>query len=154
MKTCNLGDSGYLIVRPGSKGNMEKIFRSTSQQHYFNCPYQCGHKDYYNLPYNAEDNQHEVKHNDIVVMGSDGVFDNLFDEQIMKECIKPQLKDGQLGKPGDAALCVSSLAEALSYMDTHESPWTVEAVKAGKSRSKELGGKEDDITVIVAQIKL
>ena len=31
MKTCNLGDSGYLIVRPDDRGNLEKVFRSQSQ---------------------------------------------------------------------------------------------------------------------------
>ena len=33
-------------------------------------------------------NDHEVQHNDIVVMATDGVSDNLFDEQI-EQCIKP-----------------------------------------------------------------
>ena len=53
LKTCNLGDSGYLIVRPNKAGELEKVFRSESQQHYFNCPYQCGDLDYYRLPTNA-----------------------------------------------------------------------------------------------------
>ena len=34
LKTLNLGDSGYMIVR-----NHEIVFRSESQQHYFDCPY-------------------------------------------------------------------------------------------------------------------
>ena len=31
MKTCNLGDSGYLLLRSSSNGSLEKVFRSTSQ---------------------------------------------------------------------------------------------------------------------------
>ena len=87
-------------------------------------------------------------------MGTDGVFDNLFDEQITKECIKPNLKDQLLKEPQRAAQCVSSLAEVYSYSKTFESPWTVAAVAEGRKREKELGGKKDDITVIVAQIKM
>ena len=35
LNTCNLGDSGYMILRQG-----EVIFKSESQQHRFNMPYQ------------------------------------------------------------------------------------------------------------------
>ena len=87
-------------------------------------------------------------------MGSDGVFDNLFDEQITKECIKPNLRAQLLKDPQAAAQCISSMAEAYSYSKAFESPWTVAAVAEGREREEELGGKQDDITVIVAQIKL
>ena len=45
MDTCNLGDSGYLLVRPTHKNgepHIEKLFRSATQQHRFNAPYQTG----------------------------------------------------------------------------------------------------------------
>ena len=29
IETCNLGDSGYMIIRPKLNGTLEKIFRST-----------------------------------------------------------------------------------------------------------------------------
>ena len=38
LKTCNLGDSGYLVLRPEGE-EIIKVFRSESQQHYFNCPF-------------------------------------------------------------------------------------------------------------------
>jgi serine/threonine protein phosphatase PrpC len=41
LKTCNLGDSGYLLLRPESL-SLQKVYRFESQQHYFNCPYQMG----------------------------------------------------------------------------------------------------------------
>ena len=88
-------------------------------------------------------------------MGTDGVFDNLFDEQISKSCIRPHVKfDGDLPKPEDASLCVSSLAEVWSYSDSHVSPFTSCAIDHGKDKKENLGGKPDDITVIVAQIKM
>ena len=53
-------------------------------------------------------------------------------------------------KPDDVALCISSLAEVVSYSDNLVTPWTVSAVAAGRKRERELGGKPDDITVVVA----
>jgi len=62
------------------------------------------------------DNDHMMVHNDIVVLASDGVTDNLFDEQIIDQCLKPHMgANGDLPKPEDAALCISSLAETISY---------------------------------------
>jgi len=34
LKTINLGDSGYIIYT-----DKKKVYRTTEQQHYFNCPY-------------------------------------------------------------------------------------------------------------------
>ncbi len=94
-------------------------------------------------------------HNDIVVLATDGVTDNVFDEQIIDQCLKPHMQaSGDLPKPEDAALCISSLAESISYSETIVTPWTENATAAGKDRKKNTGGKEDDITVIVAQVKL
>ena len=59
-------------------------------------------------------------------------------------------KNGELPEPDDAALCISSLAEVISYSKTLVTPWTENAVAAGRERKGDLGGKKDDITVIVA----
>ena len=68
---------------------MEKVFRSKEQQYRFNFPYQCGTGC--KPPTNAFDNSHEIKvQSDVVVMGTDGLFDNLFDEDIEK-CLKPAM---------------------------------------------------------------
>ena len=101
-------------------------------------------------------NNHKVQHNDIVVMATDGVTDNLFDEQIIDQCVRPHVQkdSGELPRPEDAAICISMLAEAVSYSKTLETPWTKHAVAHGRDQQDELGGKPDDITVIVAQIKL
>ena len=63
-------------------------------------------------------------------------------------------QNGDLPRPEDAAICISMLAESVSYSETLETPWTVHAMAHGRKREEELGGKPDDITVIVAQIKL
>ena len=55
-----------------------------------------------------------------------------------------------LSDPLATAKHITSLAEDLSYEKTHESPWTRLAMEYGIAREDELGGKEDDITAIVA----
>ena len=88
-------------------------------------------------------------------MATDGVTDNLFDDQIIEQCIKPQLSpERDLPRPEDAALCISMLAESVSYSKTLATPKTLHAVTNDRDHADELGGKPDDITVIVAQIKL
>ena len=153
MSTCNLGDSGYLVVRPTEKGDqVSKVFRSVEHQHYFNCPHQCGEN--HELPYNAVDAKHDLAHNDIIVMGSDGVFDNLEDDMIIKECLLPNLKSGgNIKNIESTAGCISAYAEFMSYDPNYESPFCRSAVEHGKKKDRYMGGKEDDITVIVAQIK-
>ena len=46
------------------------------------------------------------------------------------------------------------MAEVCGYSKTRETPFMVSAVEHGKKKEMHLGGKEDDITVIVAQVKL
>ena len=158
MNTVNLGDSAYMIIRPESSDSssstpgVTKLFRSVEAQHYFNCPFQTGWR--YSPPKRAKENSHAVRHNDIVVLATDGVTDNLFDEEIISDCIKPYLRpDGELPGVKEAALCISAKAECTSYSKVVETPWTRAAVAAGYKREEEIGGKEDDITVIVAQVK-
>ena len=79
-----LGDSTYMILRPDEKAKrLNKIFRSEEQQHYFNCPFQCGSSG--DDPIMAHDEvHHNIEIGDIIVMGTDGVYDNTFDEEIIK----------------------------------------------------------------------
>eukprot|EP00347_Sterkiella_histriomuscorum_P017594 403348740 len=164
----NLGDSAYMIVRPdpNEESGFQVLFRSKEQQYRFNYPYQCGTN--YDLPTHADLNQHPVQHNDLIVLGTDGVFDNLYDKDVLK-CLKPEVDYTNesnaasptyssqydlynLIRPQEASNCLANTAEKLSYDKTYDSPFSVGARAAG--RSHRIGGKDDDITVIVAQIKI
>ena len=39
MRALNLGDSGYMIVRPQADQTLSLVHRSVEQQHRFNCPF-------------------------------------------------------------------------------------------------------------------
>jgi serine/threonine protein phosphatase PrpC len=80
--TCvNLGDSGMLVLRKG-----KVIFRSKEQQHYFNCPFQLGTQSK-DTPYDAFVDRLDVQAGDWLVLGTDGLFDNVFDAEIV-DCIR------------------------------------------------------------------
>ncbi|CDW72780.1 serine threonine family 2c [Stylonychia lemnae] len=160
IQGLNLGDSAYMIVRPDphQEQGFELIFRSKEQQYRFNYPYQCGTN--YDPPHHADRQEHDIKHNDVVILGTDGVFDNLFHDQIF-QCLKPEINYSNpdhpinhfnMTDPQSASNCIANTAEKFSYDKTWDSPFSKGARAAGRNR--ETGGKDDDITVIVAQIKL
>ncbi|TNV72579.1 hypothetical protein FGO68_gene3233 [Halteria grandinella] len=159
METTNLGDSGYMIIRApevGSKNQepLEVIFRSKEQQYRFNFPYQCGTDC--ELPYAAEDKQHQMRSNDIVIMASDGLFDNLYHEDVLS-CLKPHYRPsaqsraatGEVTNLFGAADCMARKAEKLGLDQGYMSPFARGAQQVGIPYR---GGKADDVTVIVAQV--
>lgn len=167
MPAMNMGDSAFMVCRPQADGSIEKTFRSKEQTHRFNCPFQGGHKCPLSrerccvnlcLPKytEKEDLQEEhfnmsVMHNDIVVMTTDGVTDNLYDHEIIDRCLKPFLgANGDVPRPEDAAVCIATHAELTSYEKTRHVPFTDHAIECKKKAEKYLGGKPDDITCIVA----
>ena len=87
MEAANLGDSAFLILGPG-----KVAYRSSIQTHAFNTPYQLskvpakvmaqhrifgGGQHFSEAPNQADVTRHKVRHGDIVVFATDGVWDNL-----------------------------------------------------------------------------
>eukprot|EP01130_Rhizamoeba_saxonica_P008936 TRINITY_DN3621_c0_g1_i1.p1 TRINITY_DN3621_c0_g1~~TRINITY_DN3621_c0_g1_i1.p1 ORF type:complete len:288 (+),score=63.25 TRINITY_DN3621_c0_g1_i1:22-885(+) len=138
FSAANLGDSGFLIVRDG-----QIILRSKEQQHSFNFPYQLGpqssdkpkHSDLYTI---------DVKSGDLILLGTDGLFDNLFDKDILANLQK--IESDQI-KQTAAKIGVQALKASRSMNTT---PFEKHA-KAHRYNFR--GGKEDDITVVLAKIK-
>lgn len=149
IKTTNLGDSGYLIFRPNPEDNQKLLneFKSREQQYDFNFPYQCGTGA--DLPYSAFDTEHRVQERDVIVVASDGMLDNLYVKDI-KACIQPLIsKSGLLETPQKAAVCLAKKSEKLGNDPYYFSPFAKNARDYGLNYR---GGKDDDITVIVAQV--
>lgn len=87
METANLGDSGFLVIGPG-----RVAYRSQAQTHAFNTPYQMskvpakiqaqhaifgGSTHFSETPKQADVEKHQLKHGDLVLFATDGVWDNL-----------------------------------------------------------------------------
>ncbi len=126
LKTLNLGDSGVMIVRPPNRDqprDYSLIFRSKEQQYRFNHPYQCGTN--YKPPTNADVHVHPVQKGDVVILATDGVLDNLFNEDIIN-CVKKAYKDTIIAHQ-DASTCIAKSAEMMSFKKDYNSPFSVGA---------------------------
>ena len=95
LHAVSLGDSGLLVVREGAV-----VLASTPQQHSFDCPFQLGavrHQAHTDLPEAAEAYSLPLEEGDLVLVASDGLFDNATVEEILK------LVSAAMGdKPGDS----------------------------------------------------
>eukprot|EP00898_Chlorokybus_atmophyticus_P002445 jgi/Chlat1/3200/Chrsp22S08806 len=141
LKAANLGDSGFLVVRNGTV-----IFRTPAQQHAFNFPYQIGSHEG-DRPEVADLYSVKVEAGDVVVAGTDGLFDNVFDEEI-RSIIGDASRSG--ARPDAAAQRIAALARVHAADRQFMSPFAEQAVQAGYQFS---GGKMDDITVVVAYVE-
>lgn len=146
LDTANLGDSGFLLLR-----GPHVLLRSPIQQHRFNAPYQLtlapdGHVS--DVTGAAALQSMEVQTGDIIVVATDGLWDNLFEEQVLDILHRVADEDGWNAQ-GMARELVQE-ARRQSERDDYESPFCVEGRRHGYNR---LGGKLDDITVIVAAVQ-
>lgn len=165
LKVCNLGDCGVLIIRDG-----QMVFRTEEQQHSFNFPFQLG-TNAVDKPEHADAFSFKVREGDVLVMGTDGLFDNLFDEDIVALVNGHSAHPGSLDRHGSASGASSAarstvesldpkaisyelakrareVAEDVRYVST---PFLNKAIQEGLYYN---GGKLDDITVIVSHVRV
>lgn len=111
LYSANLGDSGYLLLRKEGLDLVTK-YRTKEQQHSFNFPFQVGTGG--DDPSKANTEIHEIKDKDIIVMGSDGLWDNLFDVKVI-DLIRPFIRDtDDLADPELIAEVIATEAEKFS----------------------------------------
>lgn len=83
VSAANLGDSGFAVVRNGTV-----VFQTPALQHFFDCPYQLGSYpdfvDATDYPSDASTFSLNVMPGDVIVMGSDGLWDNLPMQEIVQ----------------------------------------------------------------------
>ncbi|XP_074642148.1 protein phosphatase PTC7 homolog isoform X1 [Tubulanus polymorphus] len=150
LYTANLGDSGFLVVRNG-----KVVHRSEEQQHYFNTPFQLSITPPLGVqmmisdsPESADSTAFPVEEGDIIVLGTDGLFDNLTDEMIIEHLRSH--KTNSLSTIQNAANGLVNMAVTKSYDPEYISPFCIAARDAGINC---LGGKPDDITVLLASVQ-
>uniref|UniRef100_A0A915AR15 Protein phosphatase n=2 Tax=Parascaris univalens TaxID=6257 RepID=A0A915AR15_PARUN len=147
LYSANLGDSGFLLLRRG-----QVVYRSREQTHYFNAPFQLSL-----LPDNAraagflgdppekaELNSIDLQSGDVVVLATDGLWDNVSENLIVE-----QLSNIQHGDIQAACNTLALTARRLAFDSRHLSPFAMKASQHGISA---VGGKPDDITLVLLLI--
>ena len=78
------GDSGFLLIRDNNV-----VFRSPALQHFFDCPLQfAAYPDYTNATDTSDDAglyEIPIQLGDLIVAGTDGLWDNVPQEEIISE---------------------------------------------------------------------
>ncbi|CAN8068558.1 unnamed protein product [Agarophyton chilense] len=133
----NLGDSGVRVVR-----DAKLVFRTREQQHFFNCPYQLG-TDSEDALAMGQNVQQKLAPGDWVIVATDGLYDNVSDNDIVAET-------QSASDAVQLAERLGELAAARAVDKTYTSPFMVAATQAGVKWN---GGKPDDITVVVARVE-
>ncbi|KAI0175584.1 protein serine/threonine phosphatase 2C [Hypoxylon sp. FL1284] len=187
LEVANLGDSGFVHLRLNAVHSY-----SEPQTHAFNTPFQLsvvpasmlaraamyGGAQLCDHPKDADVTQHTLKHGDILVFASDGVWDNMFNQDILRIASRLMTSAGAWRAGEGGTLVADNLKPLTQAEDSTQRPLTlqsaiaVEITGAAKSAStnqrvdgpfaKEVhkyfpqeewhGGKVDDICVVVVVV--
>ncbi|KAL8443623.1 hypothetical protein Emed_006704 [Eimeria media] len=180
---ANIGDSAVIVLRRQLWYQMTCVFRSREQQHQFNCPFQLSRlpqpSEYEQLrasgkdallrllqnaavipqdtPESASLCSISVMEGDLVILGTDGVFDNLFDYEI---CGIANLTlspfEARLLENETSATSATAVATAIGEAAAHRSRSLTARTPFMKHARQEgsffTGGKMDDITVVACWV--
>lgn len=184
LGVANLGDSALMVLRRkevDSCNSFRVVARTKEQQHAFNCPYQLcflpseesfpelrlqGKEKLVramqkmptskmNTPEDADLRSIEVHSGDLLILGTDGVFDNLYQSeicQLLGKAVSPS--DAASGKyevtdPAKLAEMIVKAAFFRSLDRNARTPFSDNAQQAGLLHT---GGKMDDITCVCAWV--
>ncbi|KAF9620277.1 hypothetical protein IFM89_011012 [Coptis chinensis] len=141
IHAINLGDSGFVVVRDG-----HTVFQSPVQQHGFNFTYQLESGYSGDLPSSGQVFNIPVAPGDVIVAGTDGLFDNLYNNEItavIVHAVRANLE------PQVTAQKIAALARQRALDKNRQTPFSTAAQDAG---IRYYGGKLDDITVVVSYV--
>lgn len=141
IHAINLGDSGFIVVRDGCT-----VFRSPVQQHGFNFTYQLESGNDGDLPSSGEVFNVPVLAGDVIIAGTDGLFDNLYNNEVTAVVVHA-VRAGLA--PQVTAQKIAALARQRAQDSDRQTPFSTAAQDAGY---RYYGGKLDDITVVVSYI--
>eukprot|EP00879_Flechtneria_rotunda_P023423 GHRR01024775.1.p1 GENE.GHRR01024775.1~~GHRR01024775.1.p1 ORF type:complete len:254 (+),score=63.16 GHRR01024775.1:1144-1905(+) len=153
LQSATLGDSGFMIVgrRPGTsmhpRTELTVKFRTSQLEHEFGFPYQLGHHQHANSPKDADLVTLHVVPGDVIIMGSDGLLDNMSELEIVEQ-VDRMLRVGH--KPAAMAQQIAKVAFDNSLDKKRVTPYSRAATEAFDMVYN--GGKPDDITVLVAVV--
>jgi len=141
LEVANLGDSGFVLLRLNGVQ-----YSSEPQTHAFNTPFQLsvvppsmllraaafGGAQLMDQPRDAEVTRHALRHGDVLVFASDGLWDNLFNQDILRIVSRTMTKLGAW-----------TASDAGVQVDPNLTPYT----KLDRGQGTEAGGKSNIATL-------
>ena len=167
MEICNIGDSAAMILRKSRKnGKYVQTLKTIEQQHYFPVPYQlAGNITHFvekskaknrtiisDTPKDCNKYYVNTQKRDIVILGTDGLWDNVFDAEIIKIVNSVNWSKDQNDDQTNLKWIADELTKTAKEksIGTDLTPFETKCkMYRNESRS---GGKQDDVTVVVALI--
>ncbi|EEP81908.1 predicted protein [Uncinocarpus reesii 1704] len=157
LYVTNIGDCQILVLRP-KEGKV--VFKTQGQWHWFDCPMQLGTNSVDKPRNDAALSVVELQEDDIVVALSDGVTDNLWEQDVLDVILRSLCKwetgkvedsvgDRTAGRGGGMVYIAQQLlqtAKTIAQDPSAQTPYMEKAIGAGLAIS---GGKMDDISVVV-----
>lgn len=140
LRVLTLGDCSVVVYRDG------KVAAKTKEiLHYFDCPYQLA-SDSPDRAKDATKLTFPLQPGDIIVAGSDGIFDNLTPDDIWEQISSVPDRAGMMaGK-------IINQSRAVSLDTEAPTPYAKQAKKQRYEKYKSgLGGKVDDISCVVVR---
>jgi len=147
-----LGDCAVMIIRPKEQ-NM--VYRSKDDWHWFDCPRQLGTNSPDTPRANSFMDKVDVNEGDVVLCLSDGVTDNLWEEEITEYVIEAMTKwNDNVHEAEDGIVYVArslmNAAKEIALDPYAGSPYMSRAVDEGLAAE---GGKLDDISVLIGVVR-
>ena len=148
LYVVQLGDSQLIVIRKG-----RVIYSSYPQEHLFNVPYQVGSNG--DSLEDALQYSVEVEPGDTIIMGSDGLFNNVYETHIADIVNQFPIAD-ETEVLQEIADFLTDYAWNLSLEDDYWSPFAQRKYEFGlidRESVQHRGGKPDDVTVVVGRIQ-
>lgn len=152
LLATSLGDCAIMVVRPEQES---MLYKSKEDWHWFDCPRQLGTNSPDTPKENAYSDKIDVQEGDVVLCLSDGVTDNLWEEEVT-EWVVHAMKQWKAGEheAEDGIVYVArtlmNAAKEIALDPYAGSPYMSRAVDEGLAAE---GGKLDDISVVVGIVR-
>ncbi len=148
LKNYNLGDSYCVVLRQNENKEYKMIMESFIQQHEFNYPYQLSNLPHglIHLPNSIKKFEIQLEKNDIIISSTDGLWDNLFLQEIID----------LLNKSDNLDKLMIDVINKINYLfdniDNFEriGPFALNCIKNDNPYRKH--SKKDDVTILIAKV--
>ncbi len=145
LDVSQVGDCNLIVIR-----GQYVVHQTHSQVRYHDAPYQIGKSSNDTMMFHSKEYTFELKVGDVIVAGSDGLWDNMFPTQVSQIINNSGLRSAK-----QLANVVGTVAYELSKDQNMWSPFAQNAYEDRKIYDTKdwKGGKTDDITLVVAVVE-